>query len=183
MAGKKAKPTLEVLNNKTTTEERYIRSVWDSEAKQWYYPVIDIIGVLTDTNDPSDYVKKMKRRDRQLNEEWYSIVVSQQVKTNGGVQPLNCVNVEGAIRIILSIPSQRAEPFKLWLSKIIAEKVTSIIKQSDDIATRHLSMTKTIMSCNIKKRTKAKKYVNPTKNIEKLLVALLNPEAKDATAR
>src|SRR4030065_1405472 len=79
---------------------------------EWYYSIEDVVKVLTDSNDPKQYVQKLKQRDDELNKGWVQIVHTLPIKTNGGVQGVNCSNTEGIFRIIQSIPSPKAEPFK-----------------------------------------------------------------------
>ncbi len=93
-----------------------IRRTWHNG--QWYFVVLDIVGVLTDSVNPSDYLKKLRKRDEALNEGWGQIVTPLRIETSGGVQNLNCVNTENAFRLIQSIPSKKAEPFKRWLAKV-----------------------------------------------------------------
>lgn len=94
--------------------------------KEWWFVVNDVVGALTDTPDPKDYVRKMRIRDDQLEEGWGQIVTPLSVQTSGGPQSLNCANTEGIFRIIQSIPSPKAEPFKKWLAKVGYERVQEI---------------------------------------------------------
>ena len=93
---------------------------------EWYFAVVDIVQALTDSVNPSDYLKKLKQRDESLNEGWGQIVTPLLIDTQGGPQSLNCANTEGAFRIIQSIPSKKAEPFKRWLAKVGYERVQEI---------------------------------------------------------
>lgn len=93
---------------------------------EWYFVLIDIVEALTDTINASDYLKKMRNRDSGLNEGWGQIVTPLAIETTKGKQKLNCVNTEGAFRIIQSIPSPKAEPFKRWLAKVGYERVQEI---------------------------------------------------------
>ncbi len=93
---------------------------------EWWFVVKDIIEALTDTANATDYIKKMRQRDPLLAEGWGQIVTPLLVDTAGGRQKLNCANTEGVFRIIQSIPSPRAEPFKRWLAKVGYERVQEI---------------------------------------------------------
>lgn len=104
-------------------EEKKVRTIWDAETENWYFVVSDVVQVLTDTPNPSDYIKKMRKRDSALSEGWGQIVTPLPVDTTGGRQKLNCANVEGVLRIIQSIPSPKAEPFKLWLAQVGSERL------------------------------------------------------------
>ncbi|MFH1072061.1 MAG: Bro-N domain-containing protein [Nanoarchaeota archaeon] len=101
-----------------------IRRKWHDN--QWYFVVHDIVSVLTDSVNPSDYLKKLRKRDEGFNEGWGQIVTPLRFDTPGGPQNLNCVNTESAFRLIQSIPSKKAEPFKRWLARVGYERVLEI---------------------------------------------------------
>ncbi|MCQ2308919.1 MAG: Bro-N domain-containing protein [Bacteroidales bacterium] len=98
-------------------EEKKVRTVWDSETEQWYFCVVDVVEALTDSVNPSDYIKKMKKRDPSLAEGWGQIVTPLSVQTQGGKQRVNCASPQGLFRLIQSIPSPKAEPFKIWMAQ------------------------------------------------------------------
>ena len=106
-------------------EGKKIRRVWYNE--DWYYSIVDVIGVLTDSKNPSGYLKDMKRRDTFLNEGWGQIATPLSIETTGGKQLVNCADKKGIFRVIQSIPSKKAEPFKLWLAKVGSERIDEII--------------------------------------------------------
>jgi len=85
-----------------------------------------VVEVLTDTINSSDYIKKMRRRDTELSKGWGQIVTPLELETAGGNQKINCANVEGLLRIIQSIPSPKAEPFKRWLARVGYERLEEI---------------------------------------------------------
>lgn len=93
---------------------------------EWYFVVEDVVKVLTDTPDVKDYINKMRKRDEELAKGYGQIVHTLSVETAGGLQKMNCANTEGIFRIIQSIPSPRAEPFKRWLAKVGYERVQEI---------------------------------------------------------
>ncbi len=105
-------------------ENKQIRRTWHNQ--EWWFCVIDIIEILTDSKNPSDYLKKVKNRDEELNKGWGQIVTPLLIETKGGKQKLNCANTEGIFRIIQSIPSPKAEPFKKWLAKVGYERIQEI---------------------------------------------------------
>ncbi len=107
-----------------TFQDRNIRRTWHNA--QWWFVIEDIITVLTDSKDPKQYVQKMKQREEPLAEGWVQIVRTLPVETLGGTQQMNCANTEGIFRIIQSIPSAKAEPFKQWLAKVGYERVQEI---------------------------------------------------------
>ncbi|MCX6822856.1 MAG: Bro-N domain-containing protein [candidate division SR1 bacterium] len=105
-------------------EEKQVRRVWYNE--QWYFILEDIVFALTNTVNVKDYINKMRKRDQELQKGWGQIVHTLLVNTTGGRQKMNCVNTKGAFRIIQSIPSPKAEPFKQWLAKVGYERIQEI---------------------------------------------------------
>lgn len=93
---------------------------------EWWFAIQDIITVLTNSSNPTVYIKAMRRRDPELSKGWVQIVSPLSVETPGGKQKLNCANTEGIFRIIQSIPSPKAEPFKRWLAQVGYERVKEI---------------------------------------------------------
>lgn len=93
---------------------------------EWWFVVEDVVLALIDSNDPKQYIKKMRSRDQELAKGWVQFVTPLAIKTTGGTQKLNCSNTEGIFRIIQSIPSPKAEPFKRWLAKVGYERVQEI---------------------------------------------------------
>lgn len=84
-----------------------------------------IVEVLTETTNPTDYIKKMRKRDEMLSQGWGQIVTPLFVETSGGKQKLNCANAKGLLRIIQSIPSPKAEPFKNLRKKDSKKRLTN----------------------------------------------------------
>ncbi len=107
-------------------ESKQIRSVWNEFDQKWYFVVADVIQVLTDTPNPSDYIKKMRKRDEELSKGWGQFVTPLSADTIGGKQKLNCANAKGLLRIIQSIPSPKAEPFKNWLAQVGSDRLDEI---------------------------------------------------------
>lgn len=107
-------------------EERQVRSVWDNQAERWYFCITDVVSILTDSINPTDYIKKMKKRDPLLAEGWGQIVTPLSIETNGGPQKMNCASSEGILRIIQSIPSPKAEPFKLWMAQVASQRLDQL---------------------------------------------------------
>jgi hypothetical protein len=101
---------------------------------EWWFSVIDVVAVLTDSVNPTDYIKKMRSRDSELAKGWGQIVTPLLLQTEGGNQKVNCANTEGLFRIIQSIPSPKAEPFKRWLAKVGYERVQEI--EDPELATK-----------------------------------------------
>ena len=104
-------------------EDKKVRTVWDSETEQWYFCVADVVEVLTDSKNPTDYIKKMKKRDPSLAEGWGQIVSPLSLQTAGGKQRVNCATQQGLFRIIQSIPSHKAEPFNIWMAQVASQRL------------------------------------------------------------
>ena len=107
-------------------EDKRVRTIWDKETEEWYFSVVDVVAVLTDSVNPTDYIKKMRKRDPLLAEGWGQIVTPLAVDTTGGKQKTNFSTMEGILRIIQSIPSPKAEPFKLWMAQVAAQRVDQL---------------------------------------------------------
>jgi prophage antirepressor-like protein len=101
---------------------------------EWYFSVEDIVKALTDSADAKQYIQKLKQRDPILKAGWVQIVLTLALNTVGGTQRMNCANTEGIFRIIQSIPSPKAEPFKRWLAKVGYERVQEI--EDPELATQ-----------------------------------------------
>jgi len=108
-------------------EDVPVRREWVEKEEKWYFSVADIVQILTDSVNPTDYIKKMKKRDEELSKGWGQIVTPLLIATKGGKQKVNCANVEGIFRIIQSIPSKKAEPFKRWLAKVGYERMQETV--------------------------------------------------------
>lgn len=104
-------------------EEKKVRSVWDEEQEKWYFCVVDVVEALTDSVNPTDYIKKMKKRDPLLAQGWGQIVTPLSLQTSGGKQKINCADQQGIFRIIQSIPSAKAEPFKQWMAQVASQRL------------------------------------------------------------
>lgn len=101
---------------------------------EWWFVVEDVVVALTDSLNPKDYINKMRRRDNELSKGYGQIVHTLPIATQGGKQNMNCANTEGIFRIIQSIPSPKAEPFKRWLAKVGYERVQEI--EDPELATK-----------------------------------------------
>ena len=104
-----------------------IRKVWHSELEEWYLSIFDVVKVLTDSSDPKQYIKKMRARDKELDSKWGTICPPlQMLAPDGKMRKTQTANIEGILRIIQSIKSPKAEPFKAWLAKVGAERLDEI---------------------------------------------------------
>ena len=108
-------------------DNQKIRTIWVEEEEEWYFSVKDVVTILTDTINAKDYISKMKRRDEELSKGWGQIVHPLTIQTAGGPQKENCSTLEGVFRIIQSIPSKKAEPFKQWMASVAAERINQMI--------------------------------------------------------
>jgi DNA-damage-inducible protein D len=93
---------------------------------EWYFVIEDIVKILTDSVNPKGYIKDLRRRDEELSKGWWQIATPLPFITKGGRQNINCANTESVFRIIQSIPSKKAEPFKKWLARIGKERLDEI---------------------------------------------------------
>ncbi|MCQ2284170.1 MAG: phage antirepressor protein [Bacteroidales bacterium] len=115
------------MSNIKLFQEKEIRSVWNEDEEQWYFSVVDVVEALTDSADPKQYIKKMKKRDPILQSYWGTICTPiEMIALDGKKRKVQSANVKGLLRIIQSIPSPKAEPFKLWLSQVGYERLQEI---------------------------------------------------------
>ena len=102
-------------------EERKVRTVWDDKEEKWYFSIVDVVAVLTDSADPKQYLKRMKSRDESLKANWGTIcTLVPLVSEDGKKHKEMTADTEGIFRLIQSIPSPKAEPFKQWMAQVAA---------------------------------------------------------------
>lgn len=114
------------MSNIKLFQDKKIRSVWNEEEEQWYFSVIDVVEVLTDSPTPRQYWRKMKDRDLKEYESYPFWVQLKLPSSDGKKYATDCANVKGLLRIIQSIPSPKAEPFKQWLAQVGYERMLEI---------------------------------------------------------
>lgn len=107
------------------------RAIHNSE---WWFVVEDVVLALIDSRDAKQYIQRMKQRDPELQKGWVQIVHTLPIPTEGGPQAMLCANAEGVFRLIQSIPSPKAEPFKRWLAKVGYERIQEI--EDPELATK-----------------------------------------------
>lgn len=109
-------------------EEKEIRSIWDSEKEDYYFSVIDVISALTDSNTPKRYWTDLKRKLLEEGSQLYENIVQLKIKsTKDGKKYLtDTLNTKGILRLIESVPSPKAEPFKLWLANLGSERIDEV---------------------------------------------------------
>lgn len=109
-------------------ENKQIRSVWDDEKEEWYFSVVDVVGVLTESENPQVYWRVLKKRLKEEGNESVTNCNALKMKAADGKMRLTDVaDMQGIFRIIQSIPSSKAEPFKLWLAEVGKERIDEII--------------------------------------------------------
>lgn len=105
-------------------EEKQVRSVWDDEKEQWYFAIVDVVAALTDSANPTDYLKKMRKRDPDLGIYLGTNCPQVAMRTVSGKKRKTLAGtLQDIFRLIQSIPSPKAEPFKRWLAKVGAERI------------------------------------------------------------
>ena len=101
-----------------------IRKVWNPQEEEWYFSIIDVVAVLTESTNPKNYWNMLKSRLKQEGNETYTNCVRLKMKASDGKMRLtDCATTEQLLRIIQSIPSKKAEPFKLWLAQVGTERL------------------------------------------------------------
>ena len=108
-------------------ENKKVRTLWDNDSEEWYFSVVDIVSVLTESVNPNNYWKVLKNR---LKKEGSQLVTTcnqlKMLSSDGKKYKTDCMNIEQVFRLIQSIPSPKAEPFKLWMSRIAKERLDEI---------------------------------------------------------
>lgn len=114
------------MTNIKLFQNKKIRSAWNDEEEQWYFSVVDVVAALTDSPNPRQYWRKMKDRDLREFQSYPFWVQLKLASSDGKKYATDCANIKGLFRIIQSIPSPKAEPFKLWLSQVGYERMLEI---------------------------------------------------------
>jgi hypothetical protein len=123
------------MSNIKLFESKHIRSVWNEAEQKWYFSIQDTIQILTDTVDVKDYIKKMKKRDDSLNSNWGTICPLVEMEAaDGKKRKIQAADTKGLLRVIQSIPSPKAEPFKLWLAQVGSDRLDEI--ENPELATQ-----------------------------------------------
>ena len=105
-------------------EEKKVRTVWNDVLQEWFFSVTDVVEVLTDSADVKQYIKKMRKRDPELDARWGTICTPTRMQaTDGKYYNTQAATMEGVFRIIQSIPSKKAEPFKQWMAEVAAQRI------------------------------------------------------------
>ena len=106
-------------------EEKQIRTIWDEVQEKWYFCINDVIAALTDSKDPAEYFKKIRRRDSELDDfvRGTNCPPHQFIATDGKRHSAKCMDLQSLLRLVQAIPSKKAEPFKRWLAQVGAERI------------------------------------------------------------
>lgn len=105
-------------------QQQSIRTHWDDDQQQWFFSVQDVVQVLSESRDVKQYIKKMRQRDPELNGNWGTICTPvAMLAADGRMRKIQAANTQGLLRLIQSIPSPKAEPFKQWLAEVGAQRI------------------------------------------------------------
>ena len=127
------------MNEIKLFQDRRIRSVWNEEEEQWYFSIEDVVAALTDSADPKQYVKRLRARDEQLHINWGTICTQVEMIANDGKRrKVMAADIKSLFRIIQSIPSPKAEPFKQWLAQVGYDRILEI--ENPELAQERMKM-------------------------------------------
>ena len=108
-------------------DERNIRSLWDDEQEEWYFSIIDVVAVLTDSINPTGYWRKLKERlKKEGNQSVTNCHALKMRAQDGKMRKTDCATTEQLFRLIQSVPSPKTEPFKLWMAQVASERIDQI---------------------------------------------------------
>jgi BRO family, N-terminal domain len=111
------------MSNLKLFEEKKVRSSWNEDTEKWYFAIVDVVEVLTDSKNPTDYLKKIRKRDLDLGSYIGTNCPQIAMEVNGKKRNTLAGTTKDVFRLIQSIPSPKAEPFKLWLAKVASEQL------------------------------------------------------------
>ena len=108
-------------------ESKQVRTLWNAEEEEWYFAVVDIVAVLTDSKDPNAYWRKLKQRLKEEGNETVTNCHALKMQAaDGKMRMTDCLETKGVLRLVQSIPSSKAEPFKMWLAQVGSERLDEI---------------------------------------------------------
>jgi DNA-damage-inducible protein D len=123
------------MSNIKLFESKQIRSVWNESEHKWYFSVQDVVEILTDSSDVKQYIKRILSRDESLKSNWGTIcTLVEMTAADGKKRKVQAANAKGLLRIIQSIPSPKAEPFKQWLAQVGSDRLDEI--ENPELATQ-----------------------------------------------
>jgi prophage antirepressor-like protein len=117
------------MNDIKLYENKKIRTIWDNEKEEWYFSIVDVVAVLTESKDPSAYWRKLKQRLKEEGNESVTNCHALKMKSHkdGKMYKTDVADMKGIFRVIQSIPSPKAEPFKMWLAQVGKERIDEVI--------------------------------------------------------
>lgn len=122
------------MNEIKLYENKKIRSAWDDEKEEWYFSVVDVMGVLTESEEPAAYWRKLKQRLKEEGSQTVTNCHGLKMKAKDGkMRTTDVADMQGIFRIIQSIPSPRAEPFKMWLAEVGKERIDETLDPEQTI--------------------------------------------------
>ena len=125
------------MTNIKLFEDKKVRSVWDEKEQKWYFAIQDVLQILTDSSDVKQYIKKLRSRDPELKSNWGTICTPvEMIAADGKKRKIQASNVEQLLRLIQSVPSKKAEPFKRWLAKVGYERLEEI--ENPELASKRM---------------------------------------------
>jgi hypothetical protein len=123
------------MSNIKLFESKQIRAVWDEKEQKWFFSVQDVVEVLTESSNVKQYIKKMLSRDEIMKSNWGTIcTLVEMTAADGRKRKVQASDTKGLLRIIQSIPSPKAEPFKLWLAQVGSDRLEEI--ENPELATQ-----------------------------------------------
>jgi prophage antirepressor-like protein len=123
------------MSNIKLFESKRVRTVWREDEQKWYFAVQDVVEILTDSSDVKQYIKRMLSRDEQLRSNWGTICTPvEMIAADGKKRKIQASDAQGLLRIIQSIPSPKAEPFKRWLAQVGSDRLEEI--ENPELATQ-----------------------------------------------
>lgn len=115
------------MNEIKIFQDKRIRTAWNDAEEQWYFSIEDVVEVLTDSADPKQYIKRIRHRDQELHANWGTICTQVEMVANDGkYRKIMAANLKAIFRLIQSIPSPKAEPFKQWLAQVGYDRILEI---------------------------------------------------------
>lgn len=123
------------MGNIKLFEDKKVRSEWNEQEQKWYFSVVDVVEILADSSDPKDYWYRMKKREKLSGIELSTICRQLKLEASDGKKYItDCADTKGLLRIIQSIPSPKAEPFKVWLAQVGSDRLEEI--ENPELATQ-----------------------------------------------
>lgn len=108
-------------------ENRQVRTLWNADEEEWYFSVVDVVGILSESKIPRNYWSDLKRKLKQEGSELHEKIVQLKMQSSDGkYYKTDCLDTKGVLRLVQSIPSPKAEPFKMWLAQVGSERLDEI---------------------------------------------------------